>query len=209
MRARSATLVALAVGSSGIVLASLSAVAFAQLTSAATTTDASGLMFSASYGEAANDLLDEAWPTKDRHLLLEAKAASERELALAPARGAGWLRLAIIDSGLTGQLDGGAQVALARSYAVAPLNERLLGSRVWLSYTHWSELTPDLRRQTLRHVETAWSHRESQPVLVSTLNSLQNPGGRLALRAKLLSLQRKERAQVQRQRELVKPAVQE
>lgn len=204
MKARRA-LAPIAVGCGGLVLACLSAAVLLQI-KATKHPPPAGLLFAATYAEAANDLLDQAWPTKDRRLLLEARLATERELALAPAHGAAWLRLAIVDAGLTGRLGGEGQTALARSYAVAPLNERLLASRIRLAYDHWSELTPDLRRQTLRHVEDSWTRRTGRAVLQRTLPSVSDPGGRLALRAKLVSLMRKARVEQKRREGLAAQA---
>jgi hypothetical protein len=160
------------------------------------------LPMAAAEAERANDLVDAAWPSRDRAQLLAARSATLRELSLSPASGAAWLRLSVIASALAGGADQEALTALSRSYAVAPLDVRLLQSRVRASYEIWPALTPGLRRQTLDQIERAWRRPEHRSALIRALDQTANPSGRLALRAKLVALSRKDRVERRRLRAL-------
>jgi len=152
--------------------------------------------------EAANELLERAWPIRDPALLLLARREVERELALSPASGAGWLRLAVIERSLAGELNERAFQALAHSYATAPLDQRLLGRRVRFAYDNWGALSPSLRRLTLDQIEFGWRDAGQRQALRQTLPLVEDPGGQLALRAKLVSLARMDRIERRRQRAL-------
>ena len=146
-----------------------------------------------SKGEAANLLIEAAWPRRDAALLAQARDAARGELSLSPASGEGWLRLAIIEAALTGRLSGPAAEALSNSYAVAPLDARLITPRVRFAYDHWAELTPEIRRQTLDQIDLAWPGPRHNAAVLAAAQQVTDPGGKVALNAKLFSLRRKDR----------------
>jgi hypothetical protein len=117
-----------------------------------------------------------------------AAAMTWRALALRPVSGSGLLRLAEIQARPTGRLGPQGITWLERSYDVAPYDPQLVGPRVRIAFDHWDELPPDLRRQALGQVRTAWLRGGSRAQLRAAARVLRNPGGRLALATAMFEL---------------------
>ena len=188
----------LAVGAGALLVLLAAASAAYQLTAPTSDWSAVGAPpMSLASGARSNRLLEAAWPDRDRGELLAARAATLQELSASPASGAGWLRLAIIDAELDGSLSARARTALTRSYAVAPLDTGLTAPRLRFAYDHWTELGPALRRDTIRHAETA-ATRGGRSALLAALEQVQDPAGRFALRAKIAGIERRGAAERRR-----------
>jgi hypothetical protein len=136
-----------------------------------------------------------------------------RELALSPASGAGWLRLAILEAAPGGAGTDAADAALRRSYAVAPFDARLLVPRTRFAFDHWGALDQDQRTSTLRHIELAWPIDFQRARVVAALGQVGNPDGHGALRMKIFALRIGQRiaekeAESQRKIEAARPEAQ-
>lgn len=104
---------------------------------------------------------------------------SRREVALRPGSGAAWLRKAAVDF-QRGDI-AAANIALGRSFAVAPLQTSLFKSRTRLAYEHWSELSEAVREQVVYQARTEFGRPGGEWRVRSVVGSINSPSGRLAL----------------------------
>lgn len=118
------------------------------------------------------------------------EALSRREVAMRPGSGAAWLRKAAVDF-QRNDVDG-ANLALAHSLSVAPLQTSLFMSRARLAYENWPALTPDVRQQVMYQVRAEYGRRGERRLTILA-NSLKNPSGRMGL-AFLIVAERNTRA---------------
>lgn len=104
---------------------------------------------------------------------------SRREVALRPGSGAAWLRKAAVDF-QRGDI-AAADIALGRSFAVAPLQTSLFRSRTRLAYEHWPELSETVREQVVYQARTEFGRPGGEGRLRSVVGSINSSSGRLAL----------------------------
>lgn len=121
---------------------------------------------------------------------------SRREVALRPGSGAAWLRKAAVDF-QRGDI-AAANVALGRSFAVAPLQTSLFRSRTRLAYEHWPELSDAVRDQVVYQARIEFGRPGGEWRLRSVVSTISSPSGRLAL-AFLIVAERLSRAQTKAQ----------
>ncbi|MBO9557445.1 MAG: O-antigen ligase family protein [Caulobacter sp.] len=117
------------------------------------------------------------------------KHLSDRELAMRPASGSAWLRLAAIEAARGDQA--ASNRALERSFAVAPLQNSLFARRTEFAYEHWDVLSQAAREQTVYQLRAEWLRVPYAKPLIQMANQLRNPAGRigLALQINVLRLQ--------------------
>ena len=109
-------------------------------------------------------------------LLAEARAQTRATLTQRPMDAVAWTRLAWLASETRDReamLD-----ALDRSYAVAPFGPDVTGWRLRFAFGHWSDLTPDLRRQVAAELFDTVHNRPS--VADAVRSDIADPAGRLA-----------------------------
>ncbi len=104
---------------------------------------------------------------------------SRREVALRPGSGAAWLRKAAVDF-QRGDI-AAANVALSRSFAVAPLQTSLFRSRTRLAYEHWPELSDAVRDQVVYQARIEFGRPGGEWRLRSVVSTISSPSGQLAL----------------------------
>lgn len=121
---------------------------------------------------------------------------SRREVALRPGSGAAWLRKAAVDF-QRGDI-AAANIALGRSFAVAPLQTSLFRSRTRLAYEHWPELSETVREQVVYQAHTEFGRPGGEGRLRSVVGTINSPSGRLAL-AFLIVAERLSQAQAKAQ----------
>jgi hypothetical protein len=108
-----------------------------------------------------------------------AEAATEHEIALAPRSVDAQLRLAAIEVARDGGLTVKALDALARSYALAPVDPDLWRVRDRLALEHWTELDAPVRAHVRDELSTL--ARGPQAAAVRAMAAeVQNPTGRFA-----------------------------
>jgi hypothetical protein len=118
-----------------------------------------------------------------------ARVETVKELALQPASGRGWLRLAQIDAERRrGPLSRDALAWLGRSYELAPFDAQLLEDRTEFALDHWDDLGPDLRESVLSHVRAAWTAYPQQPRLLGIAPRVTNSRGKMAVAMQLFTL---------------------
>ncbi|MEJ2816530.1 O-antigen ligase family protein [Caulobacter sp. CCG-8] len=117
------------------------------------------------------------------------KRLSDRELDLRPASGSAWLRLAAIEAARGDQA--ASNLALERSFAVAPLQSSLFTRRAVFAYEHWDVLSQSAREQTVYQLRAEWMRVPYAKPLIQMANQLRNPAGRvgLALQIAVLRMQ--------------------
>src|SRR3569832_1578401 len=108
-----------------------------------------------------------------------ARASALSALAQGPARATAWLDLAYADTLRSGRLTDTGRDALRRSWVFEPLGPDNSEWRVRFALEHWSELTPELRDNTLAEVRAQW-RTNMKAAMVRALDSVQNPASRLA-----------------------------
>lgn len=122
---------------------------------------------------------DLARDTKDPAVQKRMLARVQRELAMQPASGGAWLRLAAV------QFQRGdvaaANVALDHSLSVAPLQTSLFNSRTRLAYEHWGVLTPAVRQQVMYQARVEFGRNGGPRRLTVLANSIRDPAGRIGL----------------------------
>jgi O-antigen ligase len=119
-----------------------------------------------------------------------AKALTNRELELSPARADGWLRLAVIAS-VEKQPNATVSGLLEKSYLVAPLDLQIFGARTRFVLEHWNEVSTSVREDALEAVRASWLNWIGQYEIQTLAKRVANPAGRLAITletAKLSSL---------------------
>lgn len=122
---------------------------------------------------------DLARQTKDPKVQDRMLARVNREVALRPASGGAWLRMAAVQF-QRGDI-AAANVALDHSLSVAPLQTSLFESRSRLAYEHWSSLTPAVRQQVMSQVRVELGRSGGPRRLTTLANSLRDPAGRIGL----------------------------
>jgi O-antigen ligase len=114
-------------------------------------------------------------PAAEKQMLVRA----QQELAMRPASGGAWLRLAAV------QFQRGdvaaANIALDRSFSVAPLQTSLFQSRTRLAYEHWGVLTPAVRQQVMYQARVEFGRSGGPKRLIALANSIRDPAGRVGL----------------------------
>jgi O-antigen ligase len=122
---------------------------------------------------------DLARETRDPEDWKRMLARASREVALRPASGGAWLRLAAV------QFQRGdvaaANLALDHSLSVAPLQTSLFESRSRLAYEHWSSLSPAVRQQVMSQARVEFGRRGGPRRLAALANSIRDPAGRIGL----------------------------
>lgn len=103
---------------------------------------------------------------------------SAREIGLRPASGGAWLRRAAVEAARGRQE--ASNVALERSFAVAPLQTSLFVQRTRFAYEHWDLLSQSARETTIYQLKTEWPRRPKKP-LIAMANSVRNPAGRVGM----------------------------
>jgi O-antigen ligase len=122
---------------------------------------------------------DLARETRDPDIQKRMLARAEREVALRPASGGAWLRVAAVQF-QRGDVDA-ANVALDHSLSVAPLQTSLFESRARLAYEHWPLLTPAVRQQVMYQARIEFARGSGPQRLTALANSIRDPAGRIGL----------------------------
>lgn len=104
----------------------------------------------------------------------------------APARAELRLRLAYADYAGGRFAESGA--ALADSYALSPIDDRIARWRLPLVLRLWTELDPSVRRSAMAEFRTLWRREPLRPWLASLAESAGPPSARLALALALQTL---------------------
>jgi O-antigen ligase len=116
---------------------------------------------------------------QDKAGLERLDALSRRELAMRPGVGSAWLRNAAVAFERNDITAG--NVALSRSYAVAPLQTSLFMARTRIAYEHWGVLTPEVRQQVLYQAGIEYKRPGGDARLTALANSIQDPSGQIGL----------------------------
>lgn len=124
------------------------------------------------------------------------EALSRREVAMRPASGGAWLRMAAV-AFQRGDV-AAANAALEHSLAVAPLQTSLFVSRTRLAYENWPSLSPEARQQVMYQARVEYGRSDGERRLKGLANSIQNPSGRIGL-AFLIVAERAARAEAKPQ----------
>ena len=119
-----------------------------------------------------------AGPSPSRDELRHAADETRESLRLSPANPRAWLRLAYIETLVSGGMTPQAQLYVERSYAVAPYGPDDTPWRLWFLFEHWDQLTPSLRRQATAEAEVDPNARGR--LRKSLMESVTNPSGRVA-----------------------------
>ncbi|PIC01786.1 polymerase [Caulobacter sp. X] len=122
---------------------------------------------------------DLARETKDPDVQERMLARAKREIALRPAAGGAWLRMAAVQF-QRGDI-AAANAALDHSFAVAPLQTSLFESRARLAYEHWAVLTPAVRQVVMYQVRIEFRRPNGLGRLIALANSIRDPAGRVGL----------------------------
>lgn len=122
---------------------------------------------------------DLARETKDPDVQKRMLVRAKREVALRPAAGGAWLRLAAVQF-QRGDIDA-ANTALDHSLSVAPLQTSLFQSRARLAYEHWSLVTPAVRQQVIYQARIEMARPGGIARLTALANSIRDPAGRIGL----------------------------
>lgn len=117
-----------------------------------------------------------------------AAAETRASLREAPANATAWLRLAHIDSRDADGLGADGNLALARSYGVAPLGPDDTAWRLQFAFNLWTELDRANRISALD--ELRWAVGSGRVRGRTLLEKVDDPSGRLALTL-MLSARRK------------------
>lgn len=112
--------------------------------------------------------------------LEQARAETLLTLRQAPANSTAWLRLAYIDSVSPQGLGEQANLALARSYAVAPYGPDDTTWRLVFAFNHWPALTVSNRQLAIEELSYLAARRS--PKVAEVRTGVADPAGRLALR---------------------------
>jgi hypothetical protein len=103
-----------------------------------------------------------------RALLHEARQELEQGLALDPANGFGWMRLALAELALTGTVTPKIAAALNMSYATTPFEANLMLLRAEVAFGYYGELDPTLQARARDDIAFLWSRSwEDQKALMS------------------------------------------
>jgi hypothetical protein len=121
----------------------------------------------------------DASPAALEQALIETRAS----LRQSPANPTAWLRLAYIDSADGDGLGPAGNLALARSWAVAPLGPDDTPWRLLFAFNHWGTLDPSNRQLALDELDWSMSHGHlrNRSNLQALQTGVTDPSGRLAL----------------------------
>jgi O-antigen ligase len=122
---------------------------------------------------------DLARRTKDPDVLERMLGRAQRDIALRPASGSAWLRMAAVQF-QRGDVEA-ANAALEHSLSVAPLQTSIFNSRARVAYEHWGLLTPAVRQQVIYQTRIEFSRPGGPNRLVALANSIRDPAGRIGL----------------------------
>ena len=111
--------------------------------------------------------------------LTQAAIETRASLREAPANATAWLRLAYIDSVDGDGLGPDGNLALARSWAVAPLGPDDTPWRLMFAFNHWGDLDPSNRQLALD--ELNWALTRGRLSVQNLQAGVTDPAGRLAL----------------------------
>jgi O-antigen ligase len=143
------------------------------------------LPLSAVYGYQAENILN---GTDGRDVdINRAKALTNRELELSPARADGWLRLAAIAS-VERQSNATLSGLLEKSYLVAPLDPQIFAARTRFVLEHWNQVSTGVREEALEAVRAGWFNWIEQREIQSLSKRIANPAGRLAIALEIAKL---------------------
>jgi O-antigen ligase len=143
------------------------------------------LPLSAVYGYQAEQILN---GTDGRNSdVNRAKALTNRELELSPARADGWLRLAVIAS-VERQPNATLSGLLEKSYLVAPLDPQIFAARTRFVLEHWNQVSTSVREETLEAVRAGWFNWIEQQEIQTLSKRIANPAGRLAIALEMAKL---------------------
>jgi hypothetical protein len=110
-----------------------------------------------------------------------AEAAARSALRKAPTHAAAWLELAYADALRHGRLTPAGLVALRRSYDFEPLGPEVSPWRIRFVAEHWTEVGPELRRESIKETEALWTAAGGREVLTALPQKISNTSGRLSL----------------------------
>lgn len=150
--------------------------------------DQTPLAFTSEVGEdaIASALVESAKSQAD---LERASAHARRALSLAPYNNNARLRLAYIDSKLNGgQISKAGAAYVAQSYELAPYDPSVAAWRVRFALENWKALSIDARRATQAEAFAFGSGTELSGKIRVSLQSVQNPVGRVPAQLWLLVL---------------------
>jgi hypothetical protein len=136
---------------------------------------------------AAESLLD-GGARPSRAALARAEAEIGRALAEEPASAAAWLDLASVRRLEDGAYSPRVLDAVAKSYAVGPMDPAVSYWRLRFCFEDWTRLPDDLRGQVLREVDAVWSARDSREAMRNLPVRVRDPSGRVALDAEIARL---------------------
>jgi hypothetical protein len=117
-------------------------------------------------------------PSSSPESLRRSVEETRKSLTLAPANPRPWLRLAYIETLMSGGMTAEAQAYVERSYAVAPYGPDDTPWRLWFLFQHWDQLTPSLRRQAIAEIEA--DPRSRSRLRRQLMAEITNPSGRVA-----------------------------
>ena len=140
------------------------------------------------YGYRAEQLLETELSSQTKTGNVQtAKALTDRELQLSPARADGWLRLAAI-AALQEQPSTKIAQLLDRSYLVAPLDPQIFKKRTLFVLEHWDNITLSVRQEALAQVRTGWQNWIQRSEILALTKEVRNPAGRFAINLELARL---------------------
>lgn len=111
--------------------------------------------------------------------LAQAVRETRASLRQAPANPTAWLRLAYLDSEDGDGFGQDGNLALSRSYAVAPFGPDDTPWRLMFAFNHWTELDPANRIRVLE--ELRWARTTGRLKVSALQERIGDPAGRLAL----------------------------
>jgi hypothetical protein len=127
----------------------------------------------------AAQLLNQPQPNAAQ--ITRAEAAARSALRKAPTHAAAWLELAYADALRHGRLTPAGLVALRRSYDFEPLGPEVSPWRIRFVSEHWTEVGPELRRESIKETEALWTAAGGREVLTALPQKIVNTSGRLSL----------------------------
>lgn len=101
-------------------------------------------------------------------LLARATEELKNGLAVDPANGFGWARLAMAQLTAAGTMTPAIRAALDMSYATTPFEPNLMRLRAELAFIHYDEFDPSLRTRARRDIAFLWSRTwDDQKVIIN------------------------------------------
>lgn len=116
-----------------------------------------------------------------------AQAEARRAVGQGPTRAVDWLQIAYADAVAHGRLGAAGLDALGKSYVFQPMGPEIIQWRLRFALSHWSELTPALRRQVRDETRALWRTNGRAPV-EKALRAAPTPQARAVAALMLLQL---------------------